>query len=505
MLTGVKFPAQLNDNLKLTLSQWMGCQRAIWNAKVQEDVYYRGFCRKFFPKEYAYGLHDQTYSQYKDKELTPWFFDVPSQILRNAATRYYQTYINFLRGVCGRPRFHAKRDKASVYITSELFRFIKHPASGETCIEIGTKAKPVGLLKFSAHRDYEFPRSITVSKRRGRWSVSFNYTDPLIDDNALLSLEQQLEQLRSLDANDLAKLTVGLDRGVAITCATNDKSLGDNGNFSYSDKQMQRFKQLQVKLERLQRKLSRQIKGSNRYNKTKFRLSKVHEQITNIRIEFAHQISRQIVDSDNQVFILEDLKTKNMTKKPKPKRCEKTGKFLYNGASRKAGLNKAILHAGWFRIGQFISYKAAKVNKAVFKVPTHHTSQECACCGHTHPDNRQTQQSFVCLNCGHAENADTNAAKVIAKRAVKLIKDTGTVLDGNLLTTEAALAKKGKRRKSSLAKPSTGRSKEHGGDIRRLEPCEGRNPTGKDTLCQQPLTQEPSKKTKSDDLGSHAL
>ena len=94
---------------------------------------------------------------------------------------------------------------------------------------------------------------------------------------------------------------------------------------------------------------------------------------------------------------------------------------------------------------------------------------------------------------------------MIAKRAIQLIKDTGTVLDGNLLTTEAALAKKGKRRKSSLAKPSTGRSKEHGGDIRRLEPCEGRNPTGKDALCQQPQIQEPSKKTKSDDLGSHAL
>lgn len=473
MLTGVKFQAQPTEQLKLILSQWMGCQRAIWNGKVQEDFYYRGFCRKFYPKEYAYGLHDQTYSQFKDKELTPWFFDVPSQILRNAATRYYQTCINFLRGVCSRPRFHAKKDKASVYITRELFRFIKHPTSGETCIELGTKAKPIGLLKFSAHRDYQIPRSITVSKRRGRWYVSFNYTDPLINDGTLLSLEEQLEQLRSLDADDLAKLIVGLDRGVAITCATNDKNLGDNGNFSYSDKQMQRFKQLQVKLERLQRKLSRQVKGSNRYNKTKFRLSKVHEQITNIRIEFAHQISRQIVDSDNQVFILEDLKTKNMTKKPKPKRCEKTGKFLYNGASRKAGLNKAILHAGWFRIGQFISYKAAKVNKAVFKVPAHHTSQECACCGHTHPDNRQTQQSFVCLNCRHAENADTNAAKVIAKRAITLIKDTGTVLDDNLL------------------KPSIGR----GEDIRRPKLRKGCN------------LNEASKKTKPDASGlrSHAL
>lgn len=473
MLTGVKFQAQPTEELKLILSQWMGCQRFIWNAKVQEQQYYHTFCRKFFPKEYAYGLHDQTYSRFKDKELSPWLYEVPSQILRNGAVRWYQTFINFLRGVCGRPRLHGKSPKSSVYITNELFRFVKHPKSGQTCIELGTKNKPIGLLKFKAHRDYQIPKSITVSKRHGDWYVSFNYQDPLVDDNSLLSLSEQLKQLRTLDEEELLNITLGIDRGVAITCATNDKDIGADGNFTYTDKQMERFKQLDTEKKRLQRQLTRQQKGSNRYNKTKARLSKVYEDIANIRIDFAHKTSRQIVDSDNQVIIVEDLKTKNMTRRPKPKRCEKTGKYLHNGASKKAGLNKAILHSGWHKLASFIAYKAAKLNKAVFKTAAHHTSQECAKCGHIHPDNRQTQSQFACLSCGHIENADTNAAQVIAQRAIKLIKDTGTVLDGNLL------------------KSSTGR----GEGIRRPKRSKGRN------------LKEASKKTKPDDsgLGSHAL
>jgi len=43
--------------------------------------------------------------------------------------------------------------------------------------------------------------------------------------------------------------------------------------------------------------------------------------------------------------------------------------------------------------------------------PGTHTSVTCPVCGHTHPDNRESQAKFACRVCGHLEHADTVAAK----------------------------------------------------------------------------------------------
>ncbi len=47
MLTGIKLRAHPTSHQKLILSQWMGCARSIWNAKVEEERYYRTYARKY--------------------------------------------------------------------------------------------------------------------------------------------------------------------------------------------------------------------------------------------------------------------------------------------------------------------------------------------------------------------------------------------------------------------------------------------------------------------------
>ena len=59
-------------------------------------------------------------------------------------------------------------------------------------------------------------------------------------------------------------------------------------------------------------------------------------------------------------------------------------------------------------------------------VPAHHSSQECSECGHTEAANRTDQETFLCQRCGHADNADLNAAKVIKKRGIALIISAGS-------------------------------------------------------------------------------
>ena len=76
---------------------------------------------------------------------------------------------------------------------------------------------------------------------------------------------------------------------------------------------------------------------------------------------------------------------------------------------------------------KFIRYKGLKKEKLTIKISPHGTSQECSQCGHTHPDNRETQAEFICQICGFTSNADYNTALVIKKRGIKALLD-GTIV-----------------------------------------------------------------------------
>ncbi|MBL8152147.1 MAG: transposase, partial [Blastocatellia bacterium] len=78
-----------------------------------------------------------------------------------------------------------------------------------------------------------------------------------------------------------------------------------------------------------------------------------------------------------------------------------------------------ILASCWGLIATFLSYKALRVNK--LKVPAQYSSQQCAKCGHIHSNNRISQSEFVCIVCKYTENADLNAARIIAKRGIEKV------------------------------------------------------------------------------------
>src|SRR6478609_69429 len=118
MLTGIRLKANPTDHQRLKLSQWMGCARFIWNAKCDENRYYSTYARKYC----SIGIHapiDAKYSHFKDGELSPWLSECPSQILRNSASNWYETYQDFLKGRCGRPRRKKKTGDGSIYLTRE--------------------------------------------------------------------------------------------------------------------------------------------------------------------------------------------------------------------------------------------------------------------------------------------------------------------------------------------------------------------------------------------------
>lgn len=60
-----------------------------------------------------------------------------------------------------------------------------------------------------------------------------------------------------------------------------------------------------------------------------------------------------------------------------------------------------------------LRYKLVERGGALVEVPSAYTSQACSDCGVIDKASRKDQATFACGHCGHAENADINAAKNI--------------------------------------------------------------------------------------------
>tara|TARA_Y100001936_G_C16040377_1_gene651191 strand:- start:11 stop:1369 length:1359 start_codon:yes stop_codon:yes gene_type:complete len=411
LLTGIKFQAKPSSVQASVLRQWQGCQKFIWNAKCDEDKYLRAFARKYLPIG-TYPEPDQSYSQYKDKALSPWLYDCPSQILRNGTTNWYNTYRKFIKGICGRPKHKRSSNQGSVHLTNELFKIFKE--NGRWVLEVGTKSKPLGRLNVKFHRAFKIPKSIYIKRNHNRWSVSFCYEDGMSNN---YTREAHLKYLQGATRDQLENKVIGIDRGIKRPIQFGETKV------NYTPEQIKKMRGHDRHLRQLQRKLARQQKGSKRYAKTGARIARKKSQQANIRHDFAHKASHQMVTSTKSVLVFENLKTKNMSKSAKGT-AEQNGKRV----AQKAGLNRSILAVGWHIIQSFTEYKAEKAGKAVFYISPHHTSQECANCGHTHSDNRKSQAHFQCVRCNHTDNADNNASAVIKKRAINLILDSGTEL-----------------------------------------------------------------------------
>jgi len=331
------------------------------------------------------------------------------------------TYQNFFKKLCGRPKLKKKEGRGSVHLTGELFQFQKGK-DGITRLFIGSKTNNIGYLAIKSHKKYKQPKSLYIKKRHNSYWVSFCYE---LEENSIFSDKEHYKSLSQKGEDYLMQHTVGIDRGVARAVQT---SLEREVFFDLKPHEKAHKTYLEARKKYYQKKLSRQKKGSNRRHSTKIRLSARHQSIANIRDNFCHQTSRKLVSRKNtQIIIFEDLGTKRMTRKPKPKK-DNNGKFLPNKAKAKAGLNKSILDKNWYKLELYTKYKANNLGKAFFKIAPNHTSQECAHWHHIHPQHRKTPSQFQCVQCGHTDNADFNATKVIKLRAIHYLLTAGTEL-----------------------------------------------------------------------------
>ena len=189
---------------------------------------------------------------------------------------------------------------------------------------------------------------------------------------------------------------VGIDRGVAVAAALSTGELLHCPALTARER---------TRLRRLQRRLARAKRGSNRRGQVKHAIARLRARETDRRKDWAEKTSTDLARRFD-VIRVENLKIKNMTRSAKGTR-ENPGRNVRG----KAGLNRGILESGW---GLLVRRLKDKAPGRVEKVKPHYTSQRCSACGQVDRDSRESQAVFWCTACGFAGNADVNAAKNIA-------------------------------------------------------------------------------------------
>jgi putative transposase len=189
---------------------------------------------------------------------------------------------------------------------------------------------------------------------------------------------------------------VGIDRGVAVSAALSTGEMLHVPALTGRER---------TRLRRLQRKLARARRGSNRRSRVKHAIARLKARETDRRKDWAEKTSTGIARRFDLIRV-EDLKVATMTRSAKGTR-ENPGRNV----RQKAGLNRGILASGW---GLLVRRLQDKAPGRVQKIKPALTSQRCSACGEVDGDSRESQAVFRCTACGFACNADVNAAINIA-------------------------------------------------------------------------------------------
>jgi len=189
---------------------------------------------------------------------------------------------------------------------------------------------------------------------------------------------------------------VGIDRGVVVSAALSTGELLPCPGLAARER---------TRLRRLQRRLARAKRGSNRRGRVRHAIARLRARETDRRKDWAEKASTDIVRRFD-VIRVEDLQIGNMTRSARGTRGDPG-----RNVRQKAGLNRGILRSGW---GLLVRRLEDKAPGRVEKIRPAFTSQRCSACGQVDRDSRESQAVFRCTACGFAGHADVNAAISIA-------------------------------------------------------------------------------------------
>jgi putative transposase len=365
---GFKYRIEPTDAQLQQLERTASICRYIWNSALALQIHrLERHGRILSYEELAAELREA-----KKTEGLEFLKQAHSQAEQQKLMDLSQAFKDFFAGEKGFPRFKKKGRHDSFRQPQSIRVEGRH-----------VQVPKLGKIRFRKSRDLEgVLKNATFSKRGGRWFVSLQTEREVADPVHPSSSE------------------VGIDMGVAKFAALSTGELVQP---------IDSFRRLEGQMRVAQRAMARKKKFSSNWKKQKAVISRLHVRIADARNDFLHKTSTAISKSHAVVYI-EDLKVRNMSASARGS-VEDPGKNV----RQKSGLNKAILDQGWFEFRRQLSYKESWRGGRVVAVPPQHTSQTCAQCGHVCAESRRSQAQFVCVACGHEDDADVNAARNIMR------------------------------------------------------------------------------------------
>ena len=350
------------DHQKGLLAQLFGCVRVVWNdalawvMQTPEDVQWPSNAE----------LQQLCITLAQDYPERSWLSDVSNIPLQQSIADLGTAFKNFFEKRAKFPAFKKRSHKQSARFRKGGFSLIKNKVY----------LAKIGNLKVKWSRPLPSePSSGTVIKDNC--------------DRYHLSFVCEAQPVAPAPVRESVGIDLGLKTFAVLSTGEKISSPG--------------YDRLERKIRRLQRKFSRQVKGSNRWHRTRLVIAKLKARIANIRKDFLHKLSSRVI-KENQLVSLEDLNVKGMMQNRR--------------------LARAIGLQGWGMFRQMCEAKARMYGRQYQQISRWEpTSQVCSCCGFRWGKLDLSVREVVCLNCGTHHDRDENAAVNIDRSGLELAQD----------------------------------------------------------------------------------
>jgi putative transposase len=345
--------------------------RYVWNLAVEQNSHWHP------GRTSAPGYLEQCRQLTRARAEHEWLREGSQMVQQQALRDFAQAMAAFFdpENPAGRPSWRkAGRDegfRVVVVKPSEVRRLSRHV--GEVWVpKVGwvrfrwSRTVPSGVKSYRATMD-----------RAGRWHIAFTVIP---------------EPIPAPGNGEV----VGIDRGVAVSAALSTGELLCVPGLTSRERK---------RLLRMERKLARAKKGSNRRGRVRLVVARLKAREADRRKDWAEKASTDLARRFDIVRV-ENLNIRGMTRSARG-----TAGAPGRNVQQKAGLNREIMSSGW---GLLVRRLEDKAPGRVEKINPAFTSQRCSACGHLDAKSRESQARFVCTACGFACNADVNAARNIA-------------------------------------------------------------------------------------------
>lgn len=331
------------------------------------------------------------FTQLKKTKEYSWLNKISNNVTKQAIKDACNAYKRFFKGYSKFPKFKSrKKSTPSFYQDNVKIQFSDTHVKVEGFATSKKKNKQkLNWIRLAEHN---------------RIPIDCKYINPRIKYDGLnwwITVGIEYENSTVIPTND----GIGIDLGVKNLAICSDEKKYQNVNKTL------KIKKLEKRKRKLQRSISRKYKKNKKgvsYCKTnniikgEKELLKLNHRLTNIRQNYLHQTTSEIVKRKPSFICIEDLNVKGMVKNKH--------------------LSKAVQQQGFYEFRRQIEYKSAWNNISVIIVDRFFPSSKlCSCCGNIKKDLKLSDRIYKC-ECGNVIDRDFQAALNLKRYGENVLK-----------------------------------------------------------------------------------